>query len=137
MTTPLIVPNLYPVSPDAITELEKSATVPDELRDFWLTHGHGFFVEDVNGNLVDPDIANRLIPPDEVLDLLKNAADLAEEFVHGIPFFERNDRRYLLISPTGKIVSAEVELRDVANSFEEFMERIVREPTFYDSDIDD
>lgn len=137
MNTPSIVPNLYPVSPEAITELEKRVTIPIELRDFWLTHGHGFFMEDVDGNLIDPDIANRLVSPEEVLELLDNTVDLAGEFAHGIPFFERNDRRYLLISPEGKILSAEVDIRCVANSFEEFMERIVCEPTFYDDGIDD
>lgn len=65
------------------------------------------------------------------------ARGLAHELVHGLPFFEMNDRRYLLLNEQGQVVCAEVELRVVASSFEEFMYRIIREPFFYDDDVDD
>jgi hypothetical protein len=134
---PVVVkPDLFKVSPDAVENLRAVAAVPAALEDYWLRHGHGFFIEDVDGNLISDDVANRLIDPNEVLDLLQNAADLAPEFKHGIPFFEMNDRRFLLIAPDGRIVSAEVGVEVVSQSFEEFIDRIVREPFFYDGEVD-
>lgn len=135
---PIVVkPDLFKVSPDAIDKLKVFIEVPASLEQYWRSHGHGFFIEDSDGNLISDSAANRLIDPTEVLDLIQNAADLFREFAHGLPFFEMNDRRYLLIAPNGLIVSAEVGLEIVCQSFDEFMDRIVREPFFYDGEDDE
>jgi hypothetical protein len=133
-----VKPDLFKVDVNAIEALRKVVVIPAPLETYWRTSGHGFFIEDANGDLISDDAANRLIDPAEVLDLLQNAADLAREFEHGLPFFEMNDRRFLLIAPDGQIVSAEVGVEVVSPSFDDFIHRIVREPFFYDGEgVDD
>lgn len=130
----LVHPRLFPVSSEEISALETSYPVPPSLKRYWLEQGSGFFTKDASGNFVSDTVANRLLDPEDVLDLLDNADDLQDEFKFGMPFFEMNDRRFLLIDPSGQIVSAEIELRVICSSMEEFMRRIVREPFFYDDE---
>jgi hypothetical protein len=131
----LVSPALYPVKPEWIATLESVIPVPSPLKAFWEKSGYGFFNENANGELVSEDIVNRLIDPVEVAELLQQPSDLSDEFIHGIPFFERNDRRYLLIDPRGRVISADVDVRVVSSGFDEFMHRIVRDPFFYDDDV--
>lgn len=98
----VVVPHLYPVLPEEVALLEQKLSVPQPLKDYWLNHGYGFFTHGLDGEFISDSVANRLIFPEEVLDLLENAADLAHELVHGLPFFEMNDRRYLLLDEQGK-----------------------------------
>lgn len=128
----VVEPDFFKVDAGDIEALSRVVNIPPALEAYWRAYGHGFFIEDDGGRLLSDSVANRLIDPMEVLDLLQSATDLAIEFEHGFPFFEMNDRRYLLLSALGRVVSAEVDVEVIFQSFDEFMYRIVREPFFYD-----
>ncbi|MEG4416965.1 hypothetical protein Q5692_40290, partial [Microcoleus sp. C2C3] len=86
----VIQPKMVSVADEDIAALTKVTEVNRDLLAFWKDHGAGTFNRDRNGNRVDDMINNRLLDPEEVLELLEGAtSDIAALVAVGTPFFNK------------------------------------------------
>lgn len=99
----VVVPTLYPVLKDEVDALAAIHIVPIPLREFWLRSGCGSFATGAGGRKLT-DFQNRLIGPDEVLELKAEGAfpDI-DPFEVGIPFFETADLYFLVLKEDGAV----------------------------------
>lgn len=126
----------YPVNVVDIEKLEQVLQIqlPDELRCFYLHYGSGIINQ-------DSCVANLLLHPLLVIDFINHENDF--EYVEDseiyddnmdrqIPIIDIGDGSYLTIgivgSVRGKVMSYDTV---IANSFFEFMNNLMINPTFY------
>lgn len=130
-----VVPEYYPVLSVDISRLDEAISVPESLKRFWLEHGTSFFNRDENGDLVNVDAQNILLPPDLILEILENADDEdLEIYQNGLPFFERYDACYFLVNVEGKVVDEHLgEITVIADSIDDFVTKLTEDSSFYEA----
>lgn len=130
-----VFPVYYPVDNNDVSLLENVRAIPVDLKKFWATQGIGFFSHDANGEIVNDFAANNLLSPNEIIDILENAyGDDLETYERGLPFFERYDLCYFLITASGQVVN---EYNDkvtvIADSIDDFVSKLNEDSSFYES----
>lgn len=130
-----VVPKYYPVNEKYISRLEKIAYVPESLKVFWAKHGSSFFNRNEHGELMNEDAINVILAPDEIIDILKNADDDdLETYTHGLPFFERYDLCYFLITNSGQVIDEHIgEITVIADSIDDFVSKLTEDSSFYEA----
>jgi hypothetical protein len=131
---------MFPVSEDEISkaEAEFGASFPSELKEIWKEVGYGF----VNTSLDEASSTNStqlLLAPDQVV----SAFFARDEFYRndsagkGTPFFDVGDGMYMVLDKDylGENIvrlSFDLEAPDVmANGIEDFLNKILLNPTFW------
>src|ERR1041385_4245620 len=96
----------WPVTPSQVQEAEGRLgySFPDELRAFYREIGAGFFERGANDTGRELYVVNRIVPPNEVADMVLDplhAARPGEGFAPGaVPFFDLGERNYLILFPS-------------------------------------
>ncbi|WP_315921829.1 hypothetical protein [Mesorhizobium sp. SP-1A] len=130
-----VVPKYYPVNKDYISRLEGIVFVPESLKLFWVEHGTSFFNRDENDELVNEDALNVMLSPDEIIDILENAdEDDLETYKRGLPFFERYDLCYFLITAAGQVINEyNGKVTVIADSIDDFVSKLTEDSSFYEA----
>jgi hypothetical protein len=118
-------------------------TFPEELKEFWMEIGYGFFRSSVPEKGINQnDWTNRLATPDDIMEILLEGAeselitetglDLLDE--GALPFFEVSDSTsFISMKPNSEDPHAIYYLIDykIADSLEEFVYRLYYESPIY------
>ena len=125
-------------------------TFPEELKEFWMEIGYGFFRSSVPEKGINQnDWTNRLATPDDIMEILLEGAESemmvapAYELYQGLkregdfPFFEIGDSYDFLYMNFNKPGVYELDGNKIADSLEEFVNRLYYEsPTYYLNIVD-
>lgn len=117
---------------------------PMQLKDFWSEIGYGFFHLSKNGKIQNT-YSNRLLPPDEIKEILLSDEDdpncpVIYEFYENLtegdmPFFEIGDSvSFLYMRPKSDKPNAVYDAlgNEISPTFEEFIYKLYHvSPTFY------
>ena len=125
----VVKPELYPVSATEISDMASSISFPPELVECWLQIGCGFFSRDGSGDRLTT-FQNRLVGPDEILDLKEGGVFPEDDpFAVGTPFFETADMRYLVLKSDGSVAHQSGVW--ISDSLESFIRSVVEAPEFW------
>jgi antitoxin YxxD len=122
----------------AAAERRMGLSLPLELRTFYREVGWGFFAKGEEEAKWNRNLVNRVIPPDEIADLLLDSDQPlrpSEGFVRGaLPFFELGSGTFLLLKPKSKepnkVYHADGK-RVVADSVVDFFRQLYVNAAFY------
>jgi hypothetical protein len=143
--------SFFQITEEEIVSTEKRLgfKLPNQLVEFWLEIGYGFFHLSKNG-IVQNSYANTLLWPDQIANILLSDPDSPDcpvipEFYDYLrpgymPFFEIADSvSFLFMQPKSENPNAVWYGREkICDSFEEFIHRLYYEsPTFYCEDPKD
>jgi hypothetical protein len=138
--TAVLQPDFYAVAEADIVALGETMPIDPQLRAFWQDHGYGFFSTWRDGGMVDPSIANRLVHPSDIPDIMEYLdVNLPELSSFGIPFFNRLDLEHLFVDAAGQIVSDRACApgpKLICKDLREFVGRLMQDPLFYEEIID-
>jgi hypothetical protein len=127
------LPNdFYPVPPLEIeaAELRMGYPFPNELRSFFLEIGSGFYRQGAKDADVDRFLINRIIPPNEVADLVceveNSRRPMGGLLDDEMPFMDIGDRDYLILWPKSDCPNRVYGMRGelIANSLVEFFDKL-------------
>jgi len=135
------LPNhFYPCSDKDIADAERRLghSFPGQLRHFFREVGCGFYRVGINDEDRDPTLINRIVPPDQIADLLlvpDNPWRPHEGFADdALPFLDCGDNTYLVLMPKSDQPNAVYwpggKLK-IADSLEEFFFKLYEHADFY------
>ncbi|WP_327210836.1 hypothetical protein [Rhizobium leguminosarum] len=124
-----VLPILYPVSDEEVEALSGEVTFPGDLTELWLEIGCGSFASGKDG-LKLTDFQNRLIGPDEIVELKSDDAfpDI-DPFDVGTPFFETADLYFLVLTADGAVYHQGGTY--ISKNLPEFIAKVLDEPLFW------
>jgi hypothetical protein len=131
----VVSPALFAVNPADIAPLTARVSVPNSLISFWEQFGCGLFDRSSTDEPLHDGVSNRLLGPDEVLELFDSMTlDLEEFFKVGLPFFAKYDREFLMLAPDGAVldVTALGVPYTVASDLTDFFNKLLVDPIFYE-----
>jgi hypothetical protein len=118
-------------------EAQLGCRFPPQLRQFYLTIGHGQIIAPIDRpDLEDLDRENRIEHPLEVVDIYRGRSKMARprEFEAGeIPIFTASTDYHFVVFPNGREPDAvfSVTGQRIAPTFAEFVASLAKDPCFY------
>ena len=138
--------SFFPITEEEVIEAEKRLgfRFPEQLRNFYMEIGYGFFESNHDRSVIQKDWPNRLLDPASLVDIkllgydsgqITSDVEFAEE---DLPFFEiANGNSFFCLKPQSAHPNRVYDADDVvAESLEEFIWKLYYVSPIYYFDLD-